>query len=333
MKTIKIILAFTILSISFAVDKTGTTAAKFLSIGPGAKAIAMGGAFVSIADDATAMYWNPAGIINIKQSQILFSHTDWLIDINYDYIGFVTSMSPNASFGLNITAVTMGEMDVTRYNNEDTGETFKAGSWAFGVSFGSRLTDRFSIGFNGKFIREFIANSNASGLALDVGTLFETPFGFRLGASISNFGPKMQMSGVDLLYHIDIDANQQGDNESIVGEITTDKFDLPLLLRVGISDEIDFTSGMSCTWSIDANHPNDNTEYVNMGMQFSFLNNMIFLRGGSKTIFMKDREETYTVGGGFRYSISGFSELSVDYAYETWNFLGDTQTFTLALTF
>jgi len=333
MKTTQIIFIFAIFSLSFAVDKTGTTAAKFLSIGPGSKAIAMGGAYTSIADDASAMYWNPAGIVNMEQSQMLVNHTEWVAGINYDYIGFVMNLNTNSSFGVSLTALSMGEMEVTRYDNEVTGETFKSGSWAVGVSFASRLTDRFSIGFNGKFIREYIANEMSTGIALDVGTLFDTPFGVRLGASIANFGPKLQMSGVDLLYPIDIDPAQQGDNESVVGEITTDKFDLPLLLRVGISDEINLVSGTRCTWSIDANHPNDNTEYINIGVEVSLLDEMIFLRGGSKTIFLKDREETYTVGGGFKTSISGMSELTVDYAYETWNFLGNTQKFTIAISF
>ena len=333
MKIIKLILIFAILSFSFGVDKTGTTAAKFLSIGPGSKAISMGGAFTSIADDASAMYWNPAGIVNVKQNQVLVNHTNWIAGINYDYIGFIYRSMPNTTIGFNLTAVTMGEMDVRRVGNEDTGETFKAGSWAVGFSFGSKLTDRFSIGFNGKVIREFIANCNASGMALDVGTLFETPFGFRLGANISNFGPKMQMTGVDLYYPIDINPNQQGDNESVVGEITTDKFDLPLILRVGVSDNIRFGSGIQCVWSVDAIHPNDNTEYVNIGLELSLLHEMVFIRGGSKTIFIKDREESYTLGGGFNLPIGGLSAISVDYAFETWNYLGDTQKFTLVLSF
>ena len=67
------------------------------------------------------------------------------------------------------------------------------------------LTDRFSVGFNGKYIQEKIANNHAKGWALDIGTLFETPYGFRLGTSISNFGPIMRMTGDDLLVAVDID--------------------------------------------------------------------------------------------------------------------------------
>ncbi len=322
-----------LLSLSWAVDKTGSTAAKFLSIGAGSRAIGMGGAFTSIANDASAMYWNPAGIARLNRNEFLVNHTRWLADIWYDYLGVTIRPMPDVVLGFNITAVTMGEMDVTRYGNEETGETFKAGSWAFGVTFATNLTDRFSIGFNGKFIREYIANNNASGFALDVGTLFDTPFGFRLGASISNFGPKMQMRGIDLLYPIDIDPGQSGENQSVVGQIDTDKFDLPLLLRVGISDDIIMPTGTRFTWSVDANHPNDNSEYVNAGLEMGLLNEMVFLRAGSKTIFINDREERLTLGAGLKYSLSGMSVLVVDYAYETTNRLGNVHKFTLSLNY
>ena len=329
----KLITIIVTVSALFPVNKTGTTAAKFLSIGPGAKAVSMGGAFTGIANDPSAMYWNPAGIVTLKANSLLANHTNWLAGISYDFIGIVVNTPGIGTFGLNLTAVTMGEMDVTRYGNEDTGETFKAASWAFGVSYAVRLTDRFSIGFNGKLIKEDIANNNASGIALDVGTLFDSPFGFKLGVNISNFGPKMKMSCVDLLYPIDIDQTQEGDNESVIGEISTDKFDLPLILRVGISDELELGKFAKITWAVDANHPNDNTEYLNAGVEVAFLDNTIFVRGGLKSMLMTDRDENYTFGAGVNYPVSGMTDITVDYAYELFNNLGDIHKFTLGITF
>jgi len=73
----------------------GTSAAAFLEIGVGARAQSMGGAFVSLADDATAMYWNPAGIGRISGFQATFIHVNWLLDTNYDYTGIVTPIGGN----------------------------------------------------------------------------------------------------------------------------------------------------------------------------------------------------------------------------------------------
>ena len=72
---------------AYAVDKTGTTAAKFLHMNVGSRAVGMGGAFTSIANDATAMYWNPAGLGFHKVKEVFFNHSNWIADISYDYFG------------------------------------------------------------------------------------------------------------------------------------------------------------------------------------------------------------------------------------------------------
>ena len=193
MKTFKhIIVCLILISLPLAVDKTGTSAAKFLSIGSGAKAVGMGCAYTSIANDASSMYWNPAGIARISTMELFVDHSNWLADIRYDYMGFILPLWKSSSVGFNFISLSMPDMKVTRYGEENTGETFRAGSYAIGTSWAMRLTDRFSIGFNGKYIREFISRSYASGIGIDVGTLFNTIYGPILGMNISNFGTKMQ---------------------------------------------------------------------------------------------------------------------------------------------
>ena len=190
------------------------------------------------------------------------NHSDWIADIAFDYFSLSIPLNKNRFLGINVTSVTMGEMEVTRYGNEDTGETFSASDNAFGLTYALNLTDRFSIGFNGKYIQQTIANNHANGLALDLGTLFDTPYGFRLGTSISNFGPKMKMTGDDLLVAVDVDESIHGNNESVTGFLATDEFDLPLVLRVGISDDLNFGKIVRMTWALDTNSPNDNTSYI-----------------------------------------------------------------------
>tara|TARA_B100001079_G_scaffold266294_1_gene273234 strand:- start:269 stop:1009 length:741 start_codon:yes stop_codon:yes gene_type:complete len=233
------------------------------------------------------------------------------------------------AIGFSITSTTMDEMEVTRYGDENTGETFKAGNYALGFSYGLNLTDRFSIGFNGKLIRENIANSSANGYAFDVGTLFDTPYGFRLGTSISNFGPKMKMTGDDLLIPADIDPNQGGNNESTTAHITTDEFDLPLLLRIGASSTHEFNQ-LSFTWSLDANHPNDNESYINAGLEVSIFSGLLVFRGGERFLtFNKEahREPQFSLGIGFRPQLNLLNNIHIDYAYESMRYLGFTHQF------
>jgi hypothetical protein len=256
---------------------------------------------------------------------------NWIADISVDYLGLIVPLR-RGKIGINATAITMDEMEVTRYGNEDTGETFKAGSYAFGITYALNLTDRFSIGFNGKFIQEKIANSSSRGFALDIGTLFDTPFGFRLGTSISNFGPKIQITGEDLLVSVDIDERISGNNESVTGILSTDKFDLPLLLRIGVSDDAILGDLMKLTWAVDANYPNDNAPYVNIGTQLSFLNNLAVIRGGASALLLDQRDRDFSLGGGLRIPTAS-GGININYAFEGFIYLGNVHQISLEVLF
>ena len=329
----KYIILFFLITSVYAVDKTGTTAAKFLSIGVGSKASGMGGAFTSIANDATAMYWNPAGLSFNNTKEVYFNHANWIADISFDYFGFTIPMNGKSTIGFNITSVTMDEMEVTRYGNEDTGETFKAADYAIGSTYALNLTDRFSIGLNGKYIQQSIANSHAKGLALDFGTLFVTPFGFRLGTSISNFGPKLMMTGDDLLIGADVDENIEGNNESVTGILSTDYFDLPLVLRIGISDEFQIGSRNNIVLSVDAISPNDNANYINVGAGIYLLDGLISLYGGINSIFLENAESEFSFGGGLRIPQLLNNSLSINFTHEQMKFLGNSQQVSISFNY
>ena len=116
MKFLQFILCFHLcLGNILAVDKIGTTAAKFLHMNVGSRAVGMGGAFTSIANDASAMYWNPAGLSFYNTKEVFFNHSNWIADISFDYFGFSLPLMNNHFVGLNITSVTMNDMEVTRY--------------------------------------------------------------------------------------------------------------------------------------------------------------------------------------------------------------------------
>jgi long-subunit fatty acid transport protein len=140
------------------VTKVGTTAASFLNIDAGARGVGMGGAFVSVADDISSMYWNPAGLARMKQGEASFSNTRWIADIAYNYAGVAVPVGQIGTVGLNAAFLTMDEMLRTTVADPDGAgnETFSAGSYAFGLTYAKNLTDRFSIGFNFKYINERI---------------------------------------------------------------------------------------------------------------------------------------------------------------------------------
>ncbi len=337
-KTLSLIIAllFTLsVNAQEGVSKTGTTAAKFLSIGIGAKANAMGGAFSSIADDATALYWNPAGIASINEYQTYFSHTAMFADINLNYFGFVLPVGAIGNVGLSVTALDYGEMEVTtEFNPDGTGETFTAGSYAFGISYARNITDDFILGVTAKYIREDIFNSSASGFAFDIGTIFNTPFyGVKFASSITNYGTKMKMDGQDLLVQYDSDPQSTGNNESLDAYLGTDDFDLPLRLQIGLSRDFQLFEGQRLTISVDATHPNDNNQWVNVGGELALFNETIFLRGGYKTLFLQDSQEGLALGFGLNYDGLDYFRIAIDYSFQKSEYLDNVHTFGVLLGF
>jgi len=316
------------------VTKSGTTAAKFLSIGMGPRAIAMGGAYSAVCNDITSMYWNPAGLAQINNNQFIVTQSNWLADIKINYAAVALNLGGFGNVGLNISAMTMPEMDVTsEYYPEGTGETFGAGSIALGLTYSRYLYQRFMIGVNVKYVREFISESVAQGVALDIGTIFDTPFwGIRFSTSIRNFGTKLQMSGEDLLFQTGLDQTRNGSNDKLDVYLGTDPFEMPLHMQIGISRDFRLAS-QRLTLALDAAHPNDNTEYLNLGGELGLMNEMVFIRGGYKSLFIRDREEGLTAGGGIRYAGLKPVTLHLDYAFQHMTHLNDIHTFGLLFTF
>ena len=317
------------------VTKTGTTAAKFLSIGIGPRANGMGDAFTSISNDASGMYWNPAGISDINQFQAIFTYTKMFADINVDYIGVVIPMGGIGNFGLSVTYLNIGNMAVTtELNPEGNGETFSAGSYAFALTAARSITEDFSVGVNFKYIREDIFNSYAAGFAFDVGTIFKTPFyGVRFASSISNYGSKMQMGGHDLIVRHTADPTAAGSNNTLDANLATDQFDLPLHLQIGISKDFAISDEHRFTIAIDAVHPNDNSQSVNLGGELSFFNDLFSLRGGYKALFLKDSQEGLTLGVGVKYGGMGYFKILVDYSYQRMQYLDNLHSFGIQLSF
>lgn len=317
------------------VTKTGTTAAKFLSIGIGPRANSMGGAFSSIANDASASYWNPAGIANINEMQGIFTYTQMFADIKVNYYGIVIPAGPLGTFGASVTALNVGEMEVTtEYYPEGTGEKFSAGSYAFTFSYARFITEDFAVGANIKYVREDIYNSSASGVCFDIGTVFKTPFyGIRFASSIANYGSKMQMEGDDLLIRHDPDVQRAGNNETIDAYYKTDQFELPLRLQVGISRDFQIMDEHRFTLAVDAIHPNDNDQWINLGGEISLFNDLFTIRGGYKTLFLKDTQEGLTFGAGVKYEGLKYLRISVDYAYQKMKYLDNMHSFGVVLGF
>ena len=316
------------------ITKTGMTAAPFRSIEVGSRSKAMGGAFVAVANDLSSFYWNPAGLASIDKTVIMFSHMNWIAETNFDFAGVNIPAGNFGNIGAWITSVTMPEMEVrTIYEQEGTGEYFSASDLALGLSYSKCITNQFAIGFNFKYIQQNIYKMTASTIAADFGTLFHTQFNdMIIGMSISNFGGYMELLGIDTQVDYDISPEETGNNDRILANLQTEKFQLPLIFRVGVAMDIYESKYNQVTIAADAVVPNDNAQYVNIGAEYQIWD-FVSLRAGYKTLFMADSEEGLTFGAGIKHEISGGVKLTVDYVYGDFGLLNDIQELSLSIYF
>jgi len=315
--------------------KVGTTAAQFLKIGAGARAIGMGGAYSAVSNDIYSAFYNPAGITNIPGGgQAAFNHAEWLADISYDFAAASLNLSGFGSLFLTLTSLSVPEDKVRTFEfPEGDGRMWDASSIAIGLGFAKKLTEDFSIGLHLKYIREGIWNTSASGFAIDIGTYYVTPFnGLIIGASIANFGSKMQLDGRDILFNDDPDNDPETGPNNILARYETGSYDIPLTFRLGLAMDVIKSRYFRVTTAVDAAHPNDNTEYVNSGLEIGY-DEMFFIRAGYKSLFLRDSEQGLTLGGGINYRFQNEFAIFVNYGWADYGRLNNVQFVDVGINF
>ena len=316
------------------VSKVGTTSAPFLNIPIGSRATAMGGAFSVIKGDISNIYWNVAGLAHLEGIKSLVFHSDWIVDTNFDFLGLGISFGNGGTIAASITSFRIGSMEITTLSEpEGTGEYFQPSDIALSLSYAKKLTDRFSLGITGKSIRRQIWNMVTSGMAFDIGTLYETGYkNMAIAATISNFGNDLKLSGRDTRIKHDIDELILGNNDNISADLATESWPLPLIFRFGITMEPIKTQNNNLVFAIDAVHPNDNTEYINLGFEYSFLSTF-YLRAGYKSLFLRDNIQGPTFGFGVEKDLFNNVNLQVNYSFMTFEYVQNVHSFDLVFSF
>lgn len=296
-------------------QRAGISTAQFLKIGVGARATAMGESFIAISDDASALYWNPAGIAQFSKNQVIISHNVWVVDINNDFIGAVYHLDEDNSLGASLTAVTTDDMPVTtEFAPFGTGEYFGYSDIAVAITYARKMTKQFSFGGSVKYIEETLDKLKMRGVMIDLGTYYRTGLGStRFAVTVSNFGSELAPDGqVTLVGNREIEEWQS--------------FAPPTIFRIGFAFEPYESEYHRITTSIQLNHPNDNSENVAIGAEYAW-QNMFYLRGGYK--FNVD-EQNISFGLGIQVPIS-IAEFSFDYAYTNFERLGSSNRFSIIL--
>ncbi len=132
-------------------QRAGISSAHFLKIGAGARAIGMGESYVAVANDIEALYWNPAGITLFNKSTAFFSHAQWLVDVEMEYAGFAFNLGPANLLGVAVTYLHTEEMkETTELQPFGTGRNFSFGDFLVSLTYGRKMTEKFSFGITAK---------------------------------------------------------------------------------------------------------------------------------------------------------------------------------------
>lgn len=266
---------------------------EFLNIGVGAKALSMGNAQVSISNDVTAAYWNPAGLLNLSTDyEVSLMHAEYFAGIaKYDYMGFATKIDSNSVLGISAIRLGIDDIPDTRFLfdasgvlNYDNVRFFSASDYAFLISYAHRYRD-WKMGGNAKIIYRNVGQfADAWGFGFDLGIQRKWENGISFGASIYDVTTTFNAWSINssLLEQTFVQTDNEIPLQSV--ELTLPKSTFSGAYAFSIKEKLNFL------WALDAQVTFDGKRNTliksdfasidpRLGMQIDY-KNIVFLRGG-----------------------------------------------------
>lgn len=338
--TFIIIALLTMASYVFAGNSdAGKNAYTFLKIGVGAKEESMAGAYVGLADDASSLNNNPAGLaapiynlqapndyyyeksegegetitepevelIEIKKNRFFATYMNYIADIQTGYLGYVRKLDNYSMAGVSIQYQDYGTMDKRASNGEPIG-SFSSYDMAFGLTYSKRINRELTLGITGKFILEKIDTLTSDAMAIDLGILY------RFASGRSSLG----MAGRNL-------------GSQLKGFTKSHKDPLPTMFDLGMSHSL---QGMALTVNIDVTLPTDNDVFFAIGAQWESFRPFFIRLGWSsagqdyKTGSDKDKFGGFASGFGYKYT-----DYNIDYSFSSYADLGNVHRVSMSVDF
>jgi len=346
MKKSLALIIFTALSLSLAGNvsaQVGITSVPFLQIEPDSRAAGMGNTGVAIADNASAVFWNPAGLAFQRGTQISITHSEWLpkfnADLFYDYLVGKHHVENIGTFGAHITYLNLGEQIRTNETGIEQGR-FNSYEFAGGLSYGLQLNDNWSLGTGFRFIYSSLADGDVSGqkinpgssIGVDVATMFKSDrflllgqeANINAGLNLSNIGPGVtytdnaQKDPLPTILRFGWSFTTELDKEGI-NTLTIANDISKVMARSDSTGSDGALEALITSWNSYEREVGDGrTATLNPLQQFMvasgieyWYNDMFAIRGG---YYFEDPNngdrQFFTVGAGIRYDFIG-----VDFSY------------------
>jgi len=308
---------------SFGDSRSGSTGMQFLKIAPDARSLAMGGAYVAVANDVSAMYWNPAGISQVDTGKVnaQISHTQYFGDITANYVGVVTKIGRLKYLGFQVFNMSYGSMkETTEFDPNGTGRTFTISNYHVGLTYAQVLTSNFSFGINARYANEGFPGVNVHNVLFDLGLKYDVGVkNARFGINFSNFGFNVKPDGKAQVLKFNGPTDITNFNTVTV----------PGIFRLGAAFDPIMGYKHNLTIAAQLNHPTDNNETYALGAEYAF-KRILYGRVGYE--FASD--EAYrapSAGVGFKLK-RNFGGLTIDYGILAKSRLGNIQRLTVAFT-
>jgi len=290
-------------------SNAGTTSATFLKIGIGARPTALAGTYCGIADDVLSLYWNPAGLTNIKKKEVFAQHIVWLADIGYEYLAYAHPIEKIGTFGIGVGYLSTGSIE-KRKRSPDYGVTgqgpgtyvtegekvgsYKGSDMAINIAYARQLREDISLGLNLKYVQETIDGTSANTASADIGAKYILKLKGRdinLGLAVQNIFGSMKFV-----------------NES---------FSLPLNIKLGAGYKL---LDDKLTVGLDLNVPKDDVFHISAGGEYkvSFKDFIFPLRLGYNT----NADLGFISGLSTGFGVN-WKTFSLDFAFSPYGDLGN----------
>jgi len=345
------------------VDNTGygTTTAEFLLLGAGARGAALGNGFAALANDVTALYYNPGGLALMSRPEAMVSSYSYVADTKYTWLGLALPLGGGSrAIGVQMGNFGFSNQPVYTLDNPDgDGTTYSVSETFIGATLSQNFSDRFSAGLSLKFVTDQLGETSASGVALDFGTNFHAMIGdrpIRAAFVIQNLGSNLEASGAALQTLVNREpplGTVQIPQDGQPARLRSSPWTLPVLFRVGIAYDLYAAGSNRLSLLGEFNQPVNTKPGGGMGLEYALTNlgnsGFSLAARGSYTLVPDNSIDPgagagftttqstssfssngLALGGGLSYSRGNFN-LGFDYAYRNMGPLGGTNFLSFSL--
>lgn len=325
-------------SVFASAPKLGTAGAPELLIPMGAKNVALSGSNIASIAGTDAMYWNPAGMADLKTGEATFTQMSYFADMKVSYLAAGANAGKIGAFGISLQILNIGDIPVTTVNMpEGTGEVLSPDYLTLSATYAKRFTDRILFGTNVKLISEKVGTMSASAVGFDLGLQYISHIGLAFGVTMKNIGSNIEFDGTAIEFDSSVPfANPNATSRKTKLDMAS--HELPASMNLGLS----YTYKLAELGKINLCGVYSNYSYsydeMSAGAEFAF-RDMLFARAGyliplypSDWEYDETSEYGMSLGFGINLKMAG-TNLMFDYAFRPMATFDANQYFSITIGF